>query len=292
MNLTDGANDGVAVLSDKLERMFSKAAPADKVRLDGSSKRFDALATEIMSVMTEMRKRERLVTQVDPWRWGYIIAWLNERCVELEGTMISRFDLLKRFGIWADRDFGEWVREQTGKADSTWRNWQSNARKFFFTEEGRKIIAKAGGSDAFVKKVSTDKAARVNPVTGMDKHHEAALLDEDVTSREFQHIVRTREDEYKAELERRAKREEQWIEEGQSTVWLEEEVGVFKLNEVDPMTGEITTSTIVRFPEPHTDLVGELQELMVAELRKTVGDIRRRQIKAARETAEELIEEG
>lgn len=113
-----------------------------------------AIAETFERICNAMRKRREEVERIDPWRWGLLIAILDERLKD--GRRL--FEVLQNAGYWQDYDFREWCNEMTGKSPNTWRVWARAAEVYLLTTDSR---VRGGLSVAeFIAQVHMDKALR------------------------------------------------------------------------------------------------------------------------------------
>lgn len=232
------------------------------------------LASAIDITCTAMVQRRRVVERMDPWRFGLLLAFLEETVVTVEEIAVTRFMLFQKTGFWSDRAFSEWADEATGVARSTWQNWKGNARRWLLSRVGQAYLGRMEMTPKeFVRRVSMDKALRAGATMArglLQPHHLEALADEEVSSEGMRRALQATEEQWEAEQEERERLAQEWVALGDGTA---------PRVEFDPGTRTVRLLTpgdslgdhlVARFPVPVTPLVDLIQQEMLVAAKGVV----------------------
>lgn len=213
---------GVVAMINEFNGLFARAK---------TDEQFATIASAVSEAGREMVQRREQVEQRDPYRFGAILVWMSEdvavKSINDDGEIVEgklpRFLVFQARGLWADLTFAQWGCMLTEKAQSTWETWATACRRYFVSEEGKRVLKRAGVTpERFTALVPMDKALRgLGAIGKMDDHHVEALVDSSVSVREFRHVLRTTPEQHAQEQEERRQRDQQWIDHGKDEAWVE-----------------------------------------------------------------------
>lgn len=280
-------NDALALV-ETLALGFERALVEVKI-LDGAPGRYDIaqhalapLASSIDVEMQTMLTRRREVEVSDPWRFGLLLAFLEDQIVvsvldESGGEVkaeVSRFQFFQYMGFWPDREYVEWANERTGKEYTTWMNWKRAAKVCLLSTVGQAYVRRAGlTTTAFIEQVSMDKALRACSKMARGEimpHQLDVLVDKDKSCETMRHALRSTAVEWEEVQEQQEQKDAEWAAKGDEKAKVDFDPATRVLRLGKRTNGEWVTFTIARLPVPTDPLVEELQVKLIAMAKKEV----------------------
>ncbi len=194
-------------MSDDISALLSLPAVVGELSRDDLGR----LAELIERAAAAMRARRREVEQLDPWRFGLILAMMAMETKD--GRTV--FETFQSAGFWQDMDFETWAKDLTEVSASTWQNWQRAAEVFLLSEEGSAFLARARMSrDDFIRLVPMDKALRAIRLVAegaIEEHQAEALIDPTVTVAEMRLAVHADAETWRRHVEERRQQDAAWV---------------------------------------------------------------------------------
>lgn len=253
-------------------KSVGKRAPGQELR---------PFAVSVENIMRGMAEERERVMWKHPWIYGAIFFWLcspsSELCEDGDKVM-SRFSIMQQAGFWSDGTFVEWANEQTGCAETTWRNWMTAASRILFDDNIRNALCESSGvePERLPDVVTMDKAVRAAPSLArgdMTALQVKALVDPSVSCGRFRHILHATDEEIEQESAACDAADADFVANGGGPRQKVEDdpcESVIRLVSVDG-NGEVTRHVLARWAVPTNELVRHVQSVMAQAAKDEVG---------------------